>query len=143
MMALGVQGVLRPLRALGLMSLIALGGCGDAPTPEQQAALAAQGFYRHLAAGEYEQFLEGRVGTDSLPEAYREQLLTGYRQFIAQQQEKHEGITSVSLSASTSTVTDSLAGYTSVFLLLCYGDSTQEEIVVPMVCLPDGRWRMK
>lgn len=143
MRALGVLGVLRPLRALGLMSLIALGGCGDAPTPEQQAALAAQSFYRYLAAGEYEQFLEGRVGTDSLPEAYREQLLTAYRQFIAQQQEKHEGITSVSLSASTSTVTDSLAGYTSVFLLLCYGDSTQEEIVVPMVCLTDGRWRIK
>ena len=143
MMALGVQGVLRPLRAIGLMSLIALGGCCDAPTPEQQAALAAQGFYRHLAAGEYEQFLEGRVGTDTLPEAYREQLLTGYRQFIAQQQEKHEGITSVSLSASTSTVTDSLAGYTSVFLLLCYGDSTQEEIVVPMVDTGDGRWRMR
>ena len=109
-------------------------------SPEQQAALAAEGYYRHLLAGEYEQFLQGRVGSDSLPEAYREQLLTGYRQFMAQQQDKHGGITAVSVS---SVRTDSLDAYTSVFLLLCYGDSTQEEIVVPMVDAGDGRWRMK
>jgi len=115
-------------------------GCSSELSPEQQAALAAEGYYRHLLAGEYEQFLEGRVGTDSLPEAYREQLLTGYRQFMAQQQEKHGGITTVSVS---SVRTDSLDAYTSVFLLLCYGDSTQEEIVVPMVDAGDGRWRMK
>ena len=102
--------------------------------------MAAEGYYRHLLAGEYEQFLEGRVGTDSLPEAYREQLLAGYRQFMAQQQEKHDGITAVSVS---NVRTDSLDAYTSVFLLLCYGDSTQEEILVPMVDTGDGRWRMR
>ena len=109
-------------------------------SPEQQAALAAEGYYRHLIAGEYDQFLEGRAGADSLPDSYREQLLTGYRQFMAQQQEKHDGITAVSVS---NVRTDSLDHYTSVFLLLCYGDSTQEEIVVPMVDTGDGRWRMR
>ena len=59
---------------------------------------------------------------------------------MAQQQDKHGGITAVSVS---SVRTDSLDAYTSVFLLLCYGDSTQEEIVVPMVDAGDGRWRMK
>lgn len=108
-------------------------------SPEQQAALAAEGYYRHLLAGEYDQFLEGRAGADSLPDSYREQLLTGYRQFMAQQQEKHDGITTVSVS---NVRTDSLDHYTSVFLLLCYGDSTQEEIVVPMV-ENNGSWRMK
>ena len=108
-------------------------------SPEQQAALAAEGYYRHLLAGEYDQFLEGRAGADSLPDSYREQLLTGYRQFMAQQQEKHDGITAVSVS---NVRTDSLDHYTSVFLLLCYGDSTQEEIVVPMV-EHNGSWRMK
>ena len=109
-------------------------------SPEEQAALAAEGYYRHLVAGEYEKFLEGRVGADSLPSDYRSQLIDGYRQFISQQQAAHQGIIDVSV---TNVRTDSLDAYTSVFLLLCYGDSTQEEVIVPMVSLPDGRWRMR
>ena len=38
--------------------------------------------------------------------------------------------------------TDSVAGYTQAFLILCFADSTQEEVVVPMV-EHAGRWRMK
>lgn len=129
-----------PTRLIALFALTLLLSCSSSLSPEQQAALAAEGYYRHLLAGEYEQFLQGRVGSDSLPADYREQLLTGYLQFMAQQQDKHGGITAVSVS---SVRTDSLDAYTSVFLLLCYGDSTQEEIVVPMVDAGDGRWRMK
>lgn len=128
-----------PTRLIALFALTLLLSCSSPLSPEQQAALAAEGYYRHLLAGEYDQFLEGRAGADSLPDSYREQLLTGYRQFMAQQQEKHDGITAVSVS---NVRTDSLDHYTSVFLLLCYGDSTQEEIVVPMV-EHNGSWRMK
>jgi hypothetical protein len=32
--------------------------------------------------------------------------------------------------------------YTNVFLVLCFGDSVNEEIVVPMV-ERNGNWRMK
>ena len=113
--------------------------CCSSPTPEQQAALAAEGYYRHLIAGEYEQFLEGRVGADSLPADYREQLLTGYSQFLAQQQRAHQGIRAVTVSNARK---DTLTDYTTVLLLLSYGDSTQEEIVVPMVH-HNGRWRMR
>lgn len=109
-------------------------------SPEQQAALAAEGYYRHLIAGEYEQFLQGRAGADSLPDDYREQLLTAYRQFVAQQQDNHNGITAVAVS---NVRTDSLSDYTSVFLLLSYGDSTQEEIIVPMIDTGEGHWRMR
>ena len=139
---IGPISPIRPIRPISLISFIALFAllsCSSPLSPEQQAALAAEGYYRHLLAGEYDQFLEGRAGADSLPDGYREQLLTGYRQFMAQQQEKHEGITAVSVS---NVRTDSLDHYTSVFLLLCYGDSTQEEIVVPMV-EHNGSWRMK
>ena len=128
-----------PISLISFIALFALLSCSSPLSPEQQAALAAEGYYRHLLAGEYDQFLEGRAGADSLPDSYREQLLTGYRQFMAQQQEKHDGITAVSVS---NVRTDSLDHYTSVFLLLCYGDSTQEEIVVPMV-VHNGSWRMK
>ena len=131
-------------RFLGLMGLVAvmglmgLMGCSKA-TPEELASLAAEGYYRHLTAGEYEQFLQGKAGADSLPESYREQLLTGYKQFMAQQQTAHQGIRSVQ---STNARMDSTLQLMQVFLLLEYGDSTQEEVVVPMV-EHDGCWRMR
>jgi hypothetical protein len=108
-------------------------------SPEELAALAAKGYYTHLAVGEYEQFLEGRVGAADLPDDYREQLLAGYKQFMAGQQREHRGIREVQVGNAR---TDSALHYTSVFLILCYGDSTQEEIVVPMV-EHNGRWMMK
>ena len=123
---------------MGFMGLVGFVRCGSA-TPEELASLAAEGYYRHLVAGEYEQFLQGRVGCDSLPEDYREQLLAGYKQFMAQQQTAHQGILGVQVSNARRDTTLQLM---QVFLLLQYGDSTQEEIVVPMV-EHDGRWRMK
>ena len=127
------------MRPMGLMGPILLLASFAQPTPEELAGLAAQGYYRHLVAGEYERFLEGRVGADSLPDDYREQLLAGYRQFIAQQQKAHQGIREVRVSTAS---TDSLAGSVNVMLILSFGDSIDEEIVVPMV-EHNGSWRMK
>jgi hypothetical protein len=58
---------------------------------------------------------------------------------MALQQKNHRGIREVRISNAK---TDSLEKYTSVFLVLCFGDSTNEEVVVPMV-EQQGRWRMK
>ncbi|MCR4583719.1 MAG: hypothetical protein K5764_09260 [Prevotella sp.] len=109
------------------------------PSPEELASLAAKGYYDHLLRGEYEAFLEGKVASDSLPEDYREQLLAGFRQFMAEQKASHGGIREVRISNAKR---DTLQHYTSVFLICCYGDSTNEEIVVPMIETPKG-WRMK
>ena len=128
----------RILGLFGCLGLLGIINCSS-PTPEELAALAAEGYYRHLMAGEYEQFLEGRAGADSIPDDYREQLLTGYRQFMAQQERAHRGIRDVRVSSARS---DSLTGYTNVMLILCFGDSIDEEIVVPMV-EHNGSWRMK
>ena len=70
---------------------LALCACSS-PTPEEMASLAAKGYYEHLLKGEYDKFLEGKAGSDSLPEAYRAQLLEGYKQFVAQQNSLHNGI---------------------------------------------------
>ena len=122
-----------------LILIVIVVACSTGVSREEQAALAAKGYYTHLVQGEYEQFVEGRLMADSLPADYRSQLIEGYKQFVAQQVEARKGIHEVSVSRA---YTDSLAGYTNVLLLLCYGDSTTEEIVVPMVeC--DGRWMMK
>ncbi len=122
------------------VTLILMGGaaCSN-PTLEEMASLAAKGYYDHLIRGEYEQFLEGKAGADSLPESYREQLLTSYKQFMAFQNKAHHGIHEVRISRAS---TDTAQHLTSVFLVLCYGDSVNEEIVVPMVQQDHG-WRMK
>ena len=61
------------------------------------------------------------------------------RSQLPQQQAAHKGIREVRVSNAK---TDTLAGYTNVFLILCYSDSVDEEIVVPMV-ERNGRWQMK
>ena len=122
-----------------LILIVIVVACSTGVSREEQAALAAKGYYTHLVQGEYEQFLEGRLMADSLPADYRSQLIEGYKQFVAQQMEARKGIQEVSVSRA---YTDSLAGYTNVLLILCYGDSTTEEVVVPMV-ERNGRWMMK
>ena len=119
--------------------LIALFTSCSTPSREELASLAAKGYYQHLIDGDYDHFLEGRVMADSLPDDYRSQLIDGYAQFLAQQQKARGGINEVRVSRA---FTDSTQQYTSVLLVLCYGDSTTEEVVVPMV-EHNGRWMMK
>lgn len=124
-------------------------GCAEQPSKEQLASMAAKGYYEHLARGEYDQFLEGldkMTFMDSLEMAkeprlsYRTQLTDNLRQFMAQLEEKHGGICDVSVS---NVRIDTLVDYTSVFLVLCFNDSTKEEIVVPMIERENGSWRMR
>jgi hypothetical protein len=121
-----------------LVSLAQWAACSS-PTREELASLAAKGYYQHLIEGDFDHFLDGRVMADSLPDDYRSQLIDGYSQFLAQQVKARGGINEVRISRA---YTDSTQQYTSVLLMLCYGDSTTEEVVVPMV-EHDGRWMMK
>ena len=130
---------MRKLVYLVLLVFLAQWAACSSPTREELASLAAKGYYQHLIEGDFDHFLEGRVMADSLPDDYRSQLIDGYAQFLAQQQKARGGINEVRVSRA---FTDSTQQYTSVLLMLCYGDSTTEEVVVPMV-ERDGRWMMK
>ena len=121
-----------------VLVFLALCACSS-PTPEELASLAAKGYYEHLLKGEYDKFLEGKAGSDSLPEAYRRQLLAGYKQFLSQQNSLHNGINEIRVINARR---DTILNYTNVFLMLCFGDSTNEQISVPMI-EHNGRWRMK
>ena len=125
-------------KLISIVVLVIVAACST-PTKEELASLAAKGYYQHLIDGDYDHFLEGRVMADSLPDDYRSQLIDGYAQFLAQQQKARGGISEVRVSRA---FTDSTQQYTSVLLVLCYGDSTTEEVVVPMVEY-NGRWMMK
>lgn len=120
-------------------ALVVLGACGSA-TKEELASIAAKGYYEHLVHGEYEQFYEGMDQREFTSEAdYRSQMLDNLRQFMARQEKEHHGILEVRVSNAA---TDTVQQFTNVFLVLCFGDSTNEEIVVPMV-ERNGSWRMK
>ena len=128
------------MRKFAVIVLLAvLAACGNA-TKEELAGLAAKGYYDHLIHGEYEQFYEG-MDQRALSEepAYRSQMLDNLRQFMARQEQEHRGVLEVRVSNAT---TDTVQQFTNVFLVLCFGDSTNEEIVVPMV-ERNGAWRMK
>ena len=130
---------MRKLVYLVLLVFLAQWAACSSPTREELASLAAKGYYQHLIEGDFEHFLEGRVMADSLPDDYRSQLIDGYSQFLAQQVKARGGINEVRISRA---YTDSTLQYTSVLLMLCYGDSTSEEVIVPMV-EHNGRWMMK
>ena len=130
---------MRKLVYLVLLVFLAQWAACSSPTREELASLAAKGYYQHLIEGDFDHFLEGRVMADSLPDDYRSQLIDGYSQFLAQQVKARGGINEVRISRA---FTDSSQQYTSVLLMLCYGDSTSEEVVVPMV-ERNGRWMMK
>ena len=134
------------MRKFAVIVLLAvLAACGTA-TKEELASLAAKGYYDHLIHGEYEQFYEGMDqrtlpdGTTLSDEAvYRSQMLDNLRQFMARQAQEHRGVLEVRVSNAT---TDTVQQLTNVFLVLCFADSTNEEIVVPMI-ERHGAWRMK
>ena len=128
----GIVGLFVFLGMLGM-------SCGN-PTAEEMASLAAKGYYEHLIHGEYEQFLQGKAGLNKhSEEEYWNQLRDNCHQFVHQQEQAHRGIHEVRV---VNAKTDTLQKYTNVFMMLCFGDSTNEEIVVPMVEL-DGRWYMR
>ena len=126
------------MKKLVILALLVT-ACGS-PSKEELASLAAKGYYDHLIHGEYEQFYEGMDQREFTSQAdYRSQMLDNLRQFMARQEQEHRGILEVRVSNA---VTDTTQQLTNVFLVLCFGDSTNEEVVVPMV-ERQGAWRMK
>ena len=128
------------LTLIGTM-LFLFTSCGgdNAPSREDIAAKAAKAYYDSLLAGGYAYFSSGFIGTDSLPPHYKEQLLVNAKQYIIEQKKQHNGIEGVKVVTAK---TDSVTKVTNVFLTLCFGDSVNEEIVVPMI-EKDGLWKMK
>ena len=126
-------------RILLLLMAIGLVACGGAESPEEAAMKAAEEYYNGLKDGDYEAFLAGRADMEGMPASFNEQLLVAYKQFVRQQEEAHVGVASFTASRAQM---DSALQMMQVFLMVNYADSTQEEIVVPMV-ERQGEWKMK
>ncbi len=103
------------------------------------AAEAAKHYYENLISGKYKQFLEGMNLPDKLPKSYERQMLENFKAFAKRQDKQRKGIKKVSIRSVKFFAKDSTA---SAFLLLHYGDSTTEEVVVPML-KRRGLWYMR
>ena len=122
--------------------LIGLVACSSL-SPEEQATESAKAYYDLLVEGDAVRFLENKLGVDTLPADYGEQLLAAVRQYQQDMQKKHGGLREVRIAENPGRC-DTFQGSPLVhtFLILCYADSTQEEVIVPMV-ERDGQWLMK
>ena len=125
---------------IGLIGLMGLVGCQEVSL-EQQAAEAAQSYYQRLLDGYPDGFLAGKAAYDEMPADYRDQLVKANEQYMKDVEQKHNGLRSVVVSPNVGRI-DSTLHVVYAFLLRSYGDSTKEEVTVPMVQV-DGDWKMR
>ena len=113
--------------------------CSSGPDPGEVAAQAAKEYYTQLLAGKYEHYVDGFYWPDSIPASYRRQLIDNAKMFVGQQKDERRGILDVRV---VNAVADTTKRSANVFLIFAYGDSTSEEVVVPMV-QHRGVWYMR
>ena len=105
---------------------------------DASAGKAAERYYGYLAKGDVDAYMRGMADYDQIPETYREQLHKMFQQFVDFEKENRKGILSVQALRDT-VISDE---QTHVFLLITYGDSTQEQVSMPLVLTEKG-WKMK
>ena len=126
---------------LALLSLALVVSCGDEKKVEKHSkpedvVLAA---YNNLIKGEYEKYVMNVQSYDSITEKYRKSLITAAKQFMAKEKEENGGIISVNVVDAKTNKSET---YSLVMLILNYGDSTSEEVAVPVVKVGES-WRLR
>ncbi len=117
-------------KLLYLFVAMVIVACTSSLDEGEVAARAAKEYYGYLLQGNIASFVDGHYRPDSIPDTYREQLITNTKMYVNQQNEEHRGIKDIRIVDAK---TDMQKHAANVFLVLSYGDSTSEEIVVPMV----------
>ena len=82
-----------------------------------------------------------------IPDGYREELEANAKMFVERVKEEHHGIREVRImNCVNDTIhiekTDKSVHASEAFLVFCFGDSLNEEVVVPMV-FHKNRWLMR
>lgn len=128
---------------LGLVLCLGFVGCKkEKPvTPQEQiAGRAAVQYYGYLQHHDFASFVDGVYYGKPIPKDYRALLEKNAEIFVHEQDSLRRGIKKVKLSKADLMKNDSTLA--AVYLLLSYGDSTTEEVLVPMIKRKDV-WYMK
>lgn len=107
--------------------------------PEDVALQTAKVYYDQLLNGDYDSFVAGSLQGDSVPEAYRKQLVLNSQMFVERLRKEHQGIDSIIPLRANG---DSASHTASAFMAFCFADSTREEVVVPMI-EKNGVWYLR
>lgn len=118
------------------LGVFLLESCKDRIDEHAVVRASAQQYYDSLVAGNYEGFVSGMAGTDSLPRSYRQQVIDMIAQHADEMRAKGGIVKAV---ATRDSLLDSLAY---VFLDVTFGDSTVEQVGVKMV-REGNQWKMK
>ena len=100
---------------------------------------AAERIYACLLEGRYDDYVMSRNGADSLPQAYRTQLVDLAAQFMERQRAIRGGILSASATVDTLMEADSSAR---IYMDVVFADSLSEQVSLSLL-FRDGRWKMK
>ena len=122
------------LFVVGLASLLLTACRHKENTPSE----AAERYYSYLAKGDVDHYMRGMADYDQLPEEYRSQLRDMFLQYLDREEQSRQGI--LSATALRDTVIDGRLAH--VFLEVLFGDSTREQVSLPLVLTDEG-WRMK
>lgn len=123
-----------------LFCVMSLFSCKEkAPDPGYYAGIAVKGYYDLLLEGKYDEFVEGQNMPHRIPEGYRQQLVLNAKMFVEQQKDEHRGMKDFQVLDAKADTAHHVAD---VYLTVTYGDSTKEQIVVPMVEVED-KWKMR
>lgn len=119
--------------------IAAIIACSRDKKTDFAAAKAAKEYYDLLLREDYNGFVEGMNMPERIPDSYREQLVDNARMFVGEVGQERQGIREVRV---VNCVNDSAMLSANAFLMICFGDSTIEEVVVPMV-KRGKKWYMK
>lgn len=126
-----------------LLTAFVLVACKEKPKPippEQIAGKAAVEYYGYLQRHDFRAFVDGIYYAKPIPKEYRELLEKNAENVVHEQDSLRHGLKSIKLSKADLMKNDTTLA--AVYLLLQYGDSTSEEVLVPMVKRKDV-WYMK
>ena len=93
----------------------------ERPDPSYFAGIAAKGYYDLLLEGKYEEYVAGFNQPYRIPKGY------------------HDQLSKVDILSAKA---DTARHVADVFLRISYGDSTKEQIIVPMIEVK-GEWKMR
>ena len=131
---------MKKIAFLFLLLTVFTGACHrdkDAITHERVRQVAEQ-YFANLVDGKYEEYVEGMVDVDSMPDQYRSQLVDMVAQFAVMQKSNHGGFAFAKAMADS--LPDSIHAH--VFLDIHFADSTVERIGMPLR-YQHGRWKME
>ena len=115
-----------------------LAACGKKLNDHEKARLAAEEYYGYLIAGDADSYARSIHNYDSLPAEYQTQLCDMFAQYIDDERSLRGGL--VTATAIRDTIINEKYAY--VFLEVAFGDSTIEQVSLPLVCT-GKRWMLK